>query len=92
MLKETEPNLLKDVVAVDESFIGGKTINKHADKKIPNSQGRSGKGKTMVLGARGLLGQVKTQIVPDVDSVTLVPIIEKWVEKGSIMVTDEWRA
>jgi transposase-like protein len=90
MLKETEPTLLKDFAAIDESYIGGKNINKHADKKIPNSQGRSSKGKTMVFGARGLRGQVKTQIVPDADAATVIPIVENWVEKGAIMVSDEW--
>jgi transposase-like protein len=90
MLKETEPALLKDFAALDETAIGGKNKNKHADKKIPHSQGRSSKGKTTVFGARGLGGKIKTQVVPNVEAETLIPIVEKWVEKGSIMVTDEW--
>lgn len=92
MLVETEPALLRDVVSIDETLIGGKNKNRHADKKIPHSQGRSSKGKTTVLGARGLLGQIRTKVIPNVESETIKPIIEKWVEKGSIMVTDEWRA
>lgn len=48
MLTETAPKLLRDVVALDETFVGGKNKNRHIDKKIPNSQGRSGKGKTTV--------------------------------------------
>lgn len=92
MLKDTQPELLRDVVALDETLVGGKNKNRHADKKIPHSQGRSSKGKTAVFGARGLLGQIRTEVVPNVDAETLVPIVEKWVEKGSIMVTDEWRA
>ena len=92
MLKETEPTLLKDFAAIDETLIGGKETNKHADKKIPGSQGRSSKGKTMVIGARGLRGQVKAQIVPDADGATILPLVEKWISKGSIMVTDEWKS
>lgn len=92
MLKDTQPGLLKDVVQLDETLVGGKNKNRHQDKKIPHSQGRSSKGKTTVFGARGLTGQVRTQVVPNCESNTLVPIVNKWVEKGSIMVTDEWRA
>jgi len=92
MLKETEPNLLKDVTHVDEAYVGGKNKNRHADKKYSHAQGRSNKGKTMVFGARGLTGQVKTQVVPDADRATLFPIIEKWIDKNSIMVSDEWTA
>ena len=92
MLTETAPTLLRDVVQLDETFVGGKNKNKHADKKIPNSQGRSLKGKTAVFGARGLLGTVKTQVIPDTEAATIKPIVDKWVEKGSIMVTDEWRS
>lgn len=90
MLTETDPKLLKDFAAVDECLVGGKEKNKHADKKIPHSQGRSSKGKTVVFGARGLRGQVRTQVVPNVEAETLLPIVEKWVEKGSIMVSDTW--
>lgn len=92
MLKETEPTLLKDVVGIDEALVGGKNGNKHADKRIKGSQGRSSKGKTMVVGAREYTGKVKAQVVPDADGATLLPLIRQWVAKGSIMVTDEWSA
>ncbi|MEO8771856.1 MAG: IS1595 family transposase [Ferruginibacter sp.] len=92
MLKETNPKLLTDVVALDETLIGGKNKNKHGDKKIPHSQGRSSKGKTMVFGARGLLGEIRTKVIASADAETIVPIVNDWVEKGAIMVTDEWGA
>ena len=90
MLVETEPILLRDFAALDEAGVGAKEKNKHAGKRIPGAQGRSGKGKTTVFGARGLRGQVKTQVVPNAEAVTLKPIVDKWVEKGAIAVTDEW--
>lgn len=90
MLKRTDETLLKDVVQLDETLIGGRNKNRHADKKFPNAQGRSTLGKTIVFGAKGLLGEVRTQVIKNADAATVKPIIEKWVEKGSIMVTDEW--
>jgi len=90
MLKNTQPELLRDVVQLDETFVGGKNKNRHTDKKIPNSQG--GSGKTTVFGARGLLGEIRTEVIPNVETETIRPIVEKWIEKGSIMVTDECRS
>ena len=49
MLKETSPKLLCDVVALDETLIGGKNMNKHSDKKIPHSLGVHQKGKQPYL-------------------------------------------
>jgi transposase-like protein len=91
MLTETEPVLLRDYVALDETSIGGKNKNRHADKKISGSHGRSSKGKSMVFAARGLRGQVKTKVVPNAESDTLIPMVESWVEKGAIICTDEWQ-
>lgn len=92
MLNETESTLLTDVVSIDETSIGGKNKNKHADKKIPNSQGRSPKGKTTVFGARSITGKIRTKVIPNVEAQTVIPVIESWIEKGSIMVSDDWKA
>ena len=42
---------MEGTVQVDETFVGGKNKNRHADKKVENSQGRSFKDKTPVFGA-----------------------------------------
>lgn len=87
MYRESAPEMLTDVVQVDETFIGGKNKNRHADKKKEGGQG--GSGKAIVLGARGINGKVLTKVVPNTEAATLNPMVEKWVEGGAIMVTDE---
>jgi hypothetical protein len=39
-----------------------------------------------------LCGKVKIKVVSDAESATLIPMVEGWVEKGAIIVTDEWSA
>ena len=76
----------------DETFIGEKNKNRHEDKKVPESQGRSVKDKTPVFGLMQEGGKVHLHVVPNTKAVTLKPIIEGMVKKGSIIVTDEWVA
>jgi len=76
----------------DESFIGGKNKNRHEDKKVEQSQGRSYKDKTPVFGLMQEGGKVHLHVVPNTQAKTLKPIIENMVANGSIIVTDEWLA
>ncbi|MRN00326.1 IS1595 family transposase [Riemerella anatipestifer] len=43
-------NELEGIVEADETFIGGKNKNRHKDKKVQHSQGRSFKDKVPVMG------------------------------------------
>lgn len=78
------------VSTVDESFVGGKNKNRHRDKKVPQSQGRSYKDKTPVFGMINN-GFLVTRVIPDTKAKTLKPIIRELVEKGEIVVSDEWK-
>lgn len=80
-----------DVVQADETFVGGKNKNRHADKKVPHSQGRSFKDKTPVLGLMQN-GHVNLTVIPNTQAATLKPVIESLVKKGAILVTDDWDA
>lgn len=81
---------LSDEVEVDETFVGGKNINRHKDKKVEKSQGRSYKDKVPVFGIRQRGGNIMAVVVPNTQAKTLVPIIKKNVEKGSVVYTDGW--
>lgn len=57
---ENDDDQLNGTVEADETFVGGKNKNRHKDKKVPKSQGRSFKDKTPVL---GLLQRAEVQTV-----------------------------
>jgi len=79
------------VVEADETLIGGKERNKHADKKIEGSQGRSSKGKTVVFGLIERGGEVRAETVPDSKMESLHPIIIENVSPDATLMTDEWK-
>lgn len=89
MLTDSHTDQFTDVVQIDETLVGGKNKNRHADKKHRNSQGAS--TKTVVFGARGLNGKIRTLVIPNTEINTILPVMNEWIEKGAIMVTDEAR-
>lgn len=84
--------MLKNVVEIDETFIGGKNKNRHQNKKVPHSQGRSWADKTPVLGILERGGNLICQVVPNTQQNTLEPIIKTKIKKSSNVYTDEWFA
>lgn len=96
----------EDTILLDESFVGGKNKNRHKDKKVENSQGRSFKDKTPVL---GIMRQnvtalqdgrkevmkhsmVKCFVVPSTGRENIQPIVRRHAPAGAIIVSDEWSA
>lgn len=79
------------VLELDETFIGGLNKNRHADKKVPESQGRSCKDKTPVFGIVKRGGEVEAYVVTDTTGTTLKEIIDASIDKeNSVVITDEW--
>ena len=79
-------------VEIDETYVGGSNSNRHWDKKVPHSQGRSWRDKIpfIVIIERG--GNAIVEKVPNVEQKTLEPIIRTYIEEGSTIHTDEWKA
>ncbi len=92
MFVETAPELLKGVVEADETYVGGKNKNRHADKKVKNSQGRSSKDKTPVIGLIERGGKVKTFVVPDTTAEIMHPIVIDNLDKDAVLITDAYRS
>lgn len=82
---------LTGVIECDETFVGGLNKNRHADKKVEQSQGRSHKDKTPVFGMVKRGGTVIAQVVEDTAGTTLKPIIDQYIDKdNAVVITDEW--
>src|SRR6202158_4823543 len=83
---------LRGEVEVDETFIGGKARNMHKSRKVGRGfEKRGGIGKTVVMGMLERSGRVKTKVVAERDRQTLHAQILTNVEKGSNVITDEWK-
>ncbi len=77
-------------VELDETYVGGKPRNRNNSgyhkKKAPKPK------KTVIFGMVERGGDIITKIVPNARKVTLLPIVQKYIAKGTVLSTDEWKA
>jgi transposase-like protein len=83
---------LMGIVEVDETNIGGKQKNRHANVRAKYHGGGSAHtGKTTVIGAISRKGNVVCKIIEDATAETLSHFVEDTVsDRVSLIATDEW--
>ena len=92
MLREKEIQMLEGIVSADETYMGGKTNNKHKNKRSILNDDRSRKDKTPVIGIMEQGGKIHTVVMKQqANKTTVEPIIRSNVNTGSILITDASR-
>jgi transposase-like protein len=82
-------NALDNDVEVDETYDGRKNKNRHRNKKVRQSQGRSTKDKTPVVGMVERGGKLNAHKVDNVQTKTLTKEITDHVKETASIFTDE---
>jgi transposase-like protein len=78
----------KGEVEVDETFIGGRARNMHAERNNRRGRGTGGVGKAVVLGMLERGGEVKAMHVRNTRKATLLPEVKENIEPGTQVFTD----
>lgn len=86
MLRAKAPHMLRNEVQIDETYIGGKTLNKHASKR--GTKKAEHEAKTPVIGIVETGGKVVVEVSEWVSKKAVKKIIDKHVAPSSTMVTD----
>src|SRR5580658_9637003 len=75
-------------VEVDETFIGGKARNMHADKRAEKIHGRGPEGKTIVAAVLERGGKVRATVAENRRKKALQSLVRENVETGSNLYSD----
>jgi transposase-like protein len=79
---------LKAEIETDETFVGGKARNMHADKREKRIKGRGAVGKAIIHGMLERGGEVRASVVRDTEATTLQPLVRQHAEHGAYLYSD----
>jgi transposase len=91
VMTQDVPEVFEGEVEVDETYVGGQWRNKRKVQRLQGTKRGRGTSKHPVFGILCRNGYVWAELVPGVESATLLPLINKRVKRGSIVYSDTWR-
>src|SRR6266404_4420587 len=82
--------LLSGKTEADETYVGGTEKNKHYDKRVKGTRGRSTETKTPVMGILQRGGELRANVLDDVKMKTIEQQLTANIKTGSKVYTDDF--